>query len=222
MGRPFYRHVDDLGAMKEVVFPEVLTALTGSFQASNYDVKSLFRAIVNTEAYQRQISLVEGSPNESPYAAASPTRLRADVLWDSLVHVFGKIEHGARFHTGGGVRFSTSFLEGRFRAEFDFDPSLDPDEINGTIPQALFLMNNQVLNKHLQAAKANLLGAVLRDYPEDTGAIGRLYLLALARRPTDRELARCTNHIAESATRAEGLEDILWVLINSAEFQRKR
>lgn len=220
MGRSFYGHVDDLGSQKEVIFPDVLRGLTGAFQASDYDIKRMFRTILNTDAYQRRIRA--DAAGSSPFIAASSTRLRADSLWDSLVHVFGKIEPGARFHTGGGVRFNGSFLEGKFRAEFDFDPSLDAEEVDGTIPQALFLMNNQVLNKHIQATRTNFLGRVLRECPKDAEAIDRIYLSALARRPTDRESSRCLAHIAASATRPEAFEDILWALINSTEFQRKR
>lgn len=222
MGQSFYRHVDDLGPKKEVIHPAVLTALTGSFQASNYDVKALFRTILNTSAYQAQLASDETLAGTLPFAHAVPRRLRADVLWDSLVHVLGKLEHGARFHTGSGVRFNSSFLEGRFRAEFDFDPSLDAAEVNGTIPQALLLMNNQVLNTPIQAAKTSVVGGILRDYPADENAVERVYLLSLARKPTAREMTRCTQHVAASTTRAAALEDILWALINSAEFQHNR
>jgi hypothetical protein len=222
MGRSFYRNVDDLGANKEVIFPEVLTALTGSFQASDYDMKALFRVIMNTDRYQSQIGRDESPTGALPFAAATSRRLRADALWDSLVHVLGKLEPGARFHTGGGVRFNGSFLEGRFRAEFDFDPSLDSEEVNGTIPQALFLMNNRVLNEHVQAAKTSVLGRLLRDYPADADAVAQVYLLALARKPTDRELTRCTEYIAASPARTAAFEDILWALLNSTEFQHKR
>jgi hypothetical protein len=86
----------------------------------------------------------------------------------------------------------------------------------------LFLMNNEVLHKHIQATRTNLLGRVLREFPDDAEAIDRLYLSALARRPTERESSRCLAHIAASPTRSEAFEDILWALINSTEFQRKR
>lgn len=222
MGRSFYRNVDDLGPGKEVIFPEVLTALTGSFQASDYDIKDLFRTIMNTESYQAQVGRDEAIANALPYAAAASKRLRADTLWDSLVHVLGKIEHGARFHTGGGVRFNSSFVEGRFRAEFDFDPSSDSEEVNGTIPQALFLMNNPALNKQIQVSRTSMLGVVLRDFPKDSEAIERVYLLTLARKPTDREAKRCKEYVAAAPARAAAFEDILWALINSTEFQRNR
>lgn len=221
MGRSFYPHVDDLGPMKEVSQPEVLMTLVGSFQASGFDPRSLLRNIVNTEAYQRRLSS-ESDPTRNDGFATASKRLRADVLWDSLVHIFGKLEPGARFHTGGGVRFNSSFVEGRFRTEFDFDPSLDPEDVNGTIPQALFLMNNPVLNKHLEATKSNLLGRVLRDHPQDASAVDHLYELALARKPTTQERERCLAYIVESPTREAAFEDLLWALINSTEFQRTR
>lgn len=222
MGRSFYRHVDDLGPKKEVIFPEVLTTLTHAFQDSGYDVKALFRLILNTDAYQRQIRRDDPRSKDAPFTTASTKRLRADVLWDSLIHVFGKLEPGARFHTGSGVRFSSSFLEGRFRAEFDFDPSLHPEDVKGTIPQALFLMNNAALTKHIQATNTSTLGKLLKEYPEDSDAISKLYLIALARKPSDRELKMCLAHVAETGVRAEAYEDLLWALINSTEFQRKR
>lgn len=221
MGSSFYPHVDDLGPMKEVVLPEVLLALAATFQASGYDPRALIRTIANTNAYQRRLS--DGSAAASPGVVAKPSkRLRPDALWDSLVHVFGKIEAGARFHTGGGVRFNSSFVEGKFRAEFDFDPSLDVDEVNGTIPQALFLMNNATLNSHIATTKASLLGRLLRDYRQDPGAVDQLYRLVLARTPTERERRRCLVYVAESSTREAAFEDLLWALINSTEFQRTR
>lgn len=219
MGWSFYPHVDDLGPMKPVNHPQVLQALVGSFQASGYDPRSLIRTIAGTEAYQRRLT---GDATHDVTLSTTPKRLRPDALWDSLVHVFGKIEPGARFHTGGGVRFNTVFVEGKFRNEFDFDPSLDVDEVNGTIPQALFLMNNPVLNGHITTSRTSVVGRLLREQKDDSVAIEKLYRLTLARSPTDGERKRCLSYVAEASTREEAFEDLLWTLINSTEFQRTR
>ena len=221
MGSSFYPHIDDLGPMKPVARPEVLLALVGSFQASGYDPRALIRTIVNTEAYQRRLS-AEPTAASGEVLATTSKRLRPDALWDALVHVFGKIEHGARFHTGSGVRFNSSFTEGKFRAEFDFDPSLDVDEVNGTIPQALFLMNNPVLNNHIKAERTTALGKLLREQKDDAAAVEQLYRLVLARTPTERERKRCLDFAKTAASREEAFEDLLWALINSTEFQRTR
>ena len=110
----------------------------------------------------------------------------------------------------------------RFKAEFDFDPSLKHEDVEGTIPQSLFLMNNADLNKRIRAVGKNLLSRVLKDSPDDAKAVTSIYLHVLARRPTDRELSKCRAYIARIENRTEAFEDILWALINSTEFQTKR
>ena len=42
-------------------------------------------------------------------------------------------------------------MEALFKAEFAFDPSLKADEVEGSVPQALMLMNNPQLNDRIQA-----------------------------------------------------------------------
>ncbi|QDU99050.1 DUF1549 domain-containing protein [Lignipirellula cremea] len=222
LGQPFYPHVDDLGPRKEVVFPALLTRMTGSFRGTNYDMKALFRAILNSQTYQRQIRPGDPAGQPAYFAAAVTKRLRPDTQWDSLVHVLGKIEHGARFHTGSGRRFNLSFLEGRFRTEFDFDPSLDEVEVQGTIPQTLLMMNNLKLHQRVAIGHTTLLKQVLKDFAEDGPAVEHLYLLALARQPTDQERARCSDYLAAAPTREEAFEDLLWALVNSTEFQTRR
>ena len=113
-------------------------------------------------------------------------------------------------------------LEGVFKQEFAYDPSTKSDEVEGSISQALLLMNNPLMNQKLQARGATLLAGILATYNEDDEALRAVYLRSLARRPTDRELARCKTHIRAAASRAEAYEDILWALLNSTEFQTRR
>jgi hypothetical protein len=221
MGQSFYQNVDDMGLRKEVIFGEVLTRLTGAFRGTDYDTKAMFRAITNSDAYQRRYRQGEKSGEDAHPVPFCPAPLRPDVLWDSLEHVLGKLG-SSQFHTRGGKRFNVSILEGKFKAEFDFDPSLRNEDVEGTIPQSLFLMNNTDLNKRIQAVGKNLLGRVLKETPDDADAIASIYLRVLARRPTDRELSKCRDYIARIENRVEAFEDILWALINSTEFQSKR
>jgi hypothetical protein len=83
-------------------------------------------------------------------------------------------------------------------------------------------MNNPLVNQKLQAKGTNLLARILTSYASDDEALRMVYLRTLARRPTDRELTRCKEHIARVGNRAEAYEDLLWALINSTEFQTKR
>jgi hypothetical protein len=224
MGQSFTMPVDDLGPQKDAVFPVVLTRLAGAFRGSNYDVKALFRAILNTQAYQRQIRPGESPEEHILFSAAYPTRLRADALWQALVDVLGPMTgpgpgiKGPKGGFGGG-RFG---LESLFKDEFAFDPSMRPEEVEGSIPQALLLMNNPQINQKIRATGSNMLGRILSTYSDNDEALRTVYLRALARRPTDRELERCRDYIRTVGNRAEAFEDILWVLINSTEFQTRR
>jgi hypothetical protein len=224
MGQSFYQPVDDMGPKKEAVFAPVLVRLASAFRATNYDVKTLFRVVLNSQTYQRQLRPGETADGHLHFAAAYPTRLRADALWDSLVGVLGKFGQGPpgmqqRMQNNPlGMRFG---LEGQMKTEFAFDPSSKSDDIEGTIPQALLLMNSPAINQKLQA-KSELLAGILEDNPDDAKAVAAVYLRVLARKPTDRELAKCRLYIDKIGNRNEAFEDLLWALINSTEFQTKR
>ncbi len=226
MGQSFYQPIDDLGPQKEAYLPTVLPRLAAGFRGSNYDPKEFFRVVMNTEVYQRQIRLGESSDQHLLFAASYPTRLRSDALWQSLVNVLGTLGDGlpGRFGPmfGGGpfARFQT--LEFTFKRLFAVDPSVKADEVEGSIPQALILMNNPTINQKIEAKDTNLLARILKAYPKDDDALRMVYLRTLARKPTDRELEKCRTFITKVGNRAEAYEDILWALLNSTEFQTKR
>jgi hypothetical protein len=223
MGQAFYQPVDDMGPNKQATYPGVLTRLTGAFRGSNYDIRALLRAVMNSQTYQRQIRLGETSDEHLHFAAAYPTRLRADALWDALVGVLGQF--GApqlpRPRPMGPFAFRGG-LEGVFMQEFESDPSLKPDEIEGSIPQALLLMNNPQIHQKIEARGKNLLGRILTAYPDNDEALRMVYLRTLARKPTDSELDKCRHYLQKVEKRADAFEDILWALLNSTEFQTKR
>lgn len=224
MGQAFYSPIDDLGPEKEAMMPEVIGRVAGSFKGSDYDIKKLYREILNSETYQRQIRPGESTDDHLLFASAKPNRMQGDQLWNSLVGVLGPIQAGGR---GFGAMFGGPFarfgsIEGQFKQEFSFDPSTKAEEIEGSVSQALMLMNNAAINARMKAAGPNVLGRILSTYTADDEALPALYLKTLARRPTERELSRCKQHIREAGSRAEAYEDILWALINSTEFQTRR
>src|SRR5204863_3811966 len=108
----------------------------------------LFRLILNTQTYQRQLRPGEAGEGHLHFAAACPTRLPADALWDSLVGVLGNLGGPVNARPGplAAALAVRPGLEGAFRQEFDFDPSLKRDEVEGSVPQALLMMNNPAIN----------------------------------------------------------------------------
>jgi hypothetical protein len=223
MGQSFYELVDDMGPKKEVVFGPVLVRLASSFRSTHYDIKALFRAILNSQSYQRQLRPGESSDDHLHFAAAYPTRLRADALWDALVGILGPLGPVAKAKgTTPGPRGMRPGLEGLFKTEFGFDPSLKSDEVEGSITQALLLMNNPLLNQRMKVRGNTMLAQILKENSNNDQAVNAVYLRTLARKPTDRERSRCREYIEKVGSRADAFEDILWALVNSTEFQTKR
>ena len=226
MGQAFYSPIDDLGPEKEATMPEVIARIAGSFRGTDYDVRQLYRAILTSETYQREIRPGDGSEEHLMFAANNPVRMSSTALWNSLVATLGDFNGGAgRFGKGGGGGFGKGGprgLEGTIKQEFAFDPSTKAEEIEGSASQALILMNSPQIEQKIRASGGGILSQILKNNTDNDEALRALYLRVLARRPTDREATRCKEHVRTAASRNEGFEDILWALINSTEFQTKR
>lgn len=224
VGEGFYMPVDDIGPERTANYPDALEVLAAGFAANNYEVKWLFRAIANSETYQRRIRARDPKQPAPLFSAGSPSRLRADQLYDALARVLGFIPDAGvnRGGMAGGPRFFDNSPRGLFNLLFAFDPSTPPDDITGTVPQALFMMNSPLINSSIQANGKTRLSKLLADFKDDKDVLTELYLLVHAREPSTKELEVCQGYLKQAASRQEGFEDILWSLLNSTEFQTKR
>ena len=73
--------------------------------------------------------------------------------------------------------------------KFSYDPSTKAEEIEGSISQALILMNNPQINQKIRAQGTNLVARILKDNADDNDALRIVYLRSLGRRPTFYESA---------------------------------
>ena len=85
MGEAFYEPIDDIGPERTAQGREVLDPLAEQWQKGGYDIRWLFRTILNTEAYQRRIRSTANAAGKTPFASSCPSRLRADQVFDALV-----------------------------------------------------------------------------------------------------------------------------------------
>ena len=223
-GEGFYMPIDDIGPERTAQFPEALDLLAHAFAETDYDVKWLFRTIASTQTYQREIRPRTPGAESVAFASASPTRLRSDQVYNSLTKVLGVERLNAERGRGRGGLFAPGRDPGRaaFAQLFGFDPSTPQDDIVGSIPQALYLMNSPQLETLIRGDGDTRLGRILRQFPDDREALSEVYLLTLGREPSDREVRINTEHVAEVGSRGEAFEDILWSLLNSSEFLSKR
>jgi hypothetical protein len=240
VGSGFYNPVDDMGPTRTATAPEVLEVLASQWQQGGYDVRWLFRTILNTRAYQRE-SRPAPATGGSSFAANCPSRLRADQVLDTLNQALGialdvppPMPEGMMRPPAAGQNQAQQAIAAAYRRQaraprnlfgflFGVDPSTPAEDVLGTIPQALFLMNNPRLNRALDASSPNsVLGKILGEESDDAKALDAVYLRVLARRPNEKELGVCRDYIRKVENRKEAFEDVLWNLINSTEFLSRR
>jgi hypothetical protein len=201
IGDGFYA-VDSLGPDKDVVHQLIANRLGYTFRAGGFDTTSLFRTICNTKTYQREIRTIDESADL--FTAVRPTRLRPFEVADELERVLGADMKPIR----KGVEKA-----------FEYNPSIPQRDLEGSIQQALLLMNNSQIQNKL--AKGDLKKQ-LAGIPKNPETIEAAFLGVLARKPTPEETERYTKFIKSVGNRSEAIDDLLWVLLNSAEFTTRR
>ena len=227
MGRGFYEPVDDLGDSRTGLWPEVHEALARHFAESGFDTKELLRLIMNSQAYRTgPRSLAPGAPDAGS-SDEWPWRLRGD-------EVFAALKVGLELpditppetKPTAAVRFPPPPKSTRdmVNGTFGSDPSLTARDVPRTITQALWMMNNEQLQRQISAAKGSgtMLAKLLESEPDNAKACEQLFSRVLARAATADETKIALAHIAAVGDRCAGFEDLLWSLVNSAEFTARR
>ena len=223
VGEGFYEPIDDIGPERTCTAPRTLEYLAEQFVISGYDVKWLFRTIAATEVYQRE-SRSRGQAGSGSFAASRPQRLRSDVLYNAVTSAleYHPAQQSDR-RRGNRPPGANRGPRGRFQQTFGYDPSTARNEIAGSIPQALAMMNGREIQRQINGRNARtMLGRLLRDEEDNKRVVVDLYLHSLAREPSDAELKTCLLHVRRVRDRQEAFEDVLWALLNSAEFLHRR
>jgi len=222
IGEGFHEPVDDLSPDRETHAPKTFEFLTNAFADTGYDTKWLVRTLMATETYHRA-SRPRRQGDEPPFTANRAQRLRADQIFDALLGVMNTDEASLGRRNGGGrpARGNRPRRNGPrnvFDQLFGYDPSDPRVDISGSIPQALAMMNSRIIYKVINPRSPQGLGQWLDEYQDDRELVTELYLRCLAREPTQHDLTTNLLYIRRSGNRAEGFEDVLWSVINSAEF----
>ena len=223
MGWGFYPSVTDLSADLAPRHKAVLDLLEREWIASGYDVQWLFRTIALTRAYQRP---PQAPSIDQPTPAVCPVRLRAEQVFEALQTALGFDENDKKIPapapgSGPAVQRHTGLRHMVYQA-FKENPSTPMSELQGTIPQALLLMNSALVHAYTSSQGKTLLADLLANGKTDEQIVAALYERVLARKPTAEEQATCQRFIRKVGARTEALEDVLWTLVNSTEFLIKK
>jgi hypothetical protein len=221
--------IDDFNEQNPVIHPEILDGLAKNFKEYKYNVRELISWICNSEAYA--LSCEANSTNnkrehEVFFSRMLLKNMSPEQLFDSLKTAFDQPEpkRPIRVKKKGTPRMVDEALkQKRVRWLANLTKSFGDDEgneitFNGTVVQALMLMNGKDIQDELTRKDNNTVMNAMRK--SSMGGIeDELWLAALSRRPTDQE--RRVVYKEMKATGGNALafwQDVYWALLNSNEF----
>src|SRR5437764_159234 len=91
-------------------------------------------------------------------------------------------------------------------------------DVQSSIPQALAMMNSPLVAAALRGTGNTMLARKLAAIKDDAALVQELFLRVLGREASQSELTTCLQFVKQVNNRTEAFEDVLWGLVNSAEF----
>jgi len=238
MGRGIIHEPDDIRPDNPPANPQLLACLQGELVAGHYDIKQLFRLILNSQTYQ--LSCIPADkptalPNsasgaEMQFAFYPVRRLEAEVLIDAICQITDSVEHYSTmapepytFLPDGthAIAIPDGSITSAFLDMFgrpSRDTGMETERNNRPdADQRLHLLNSSHIRNKIENAP------FLTSLPVGKGvtaqAIAEIYLTILSRYPTGQETQAAIQYANNQATTPRAaIFDVAWALINSAEF----
>lgn len=209
---------DDFGEHNEVVHDELLTELGDAFKAANYDPKKLIKWIAASEAYNLKVTAnkTNDSPDAEPYM--SRMLLKAMAPEELLESLLVATQPSIAKDDDANRKFKDDWMR-RLTANFGDD---EGNEItyNGTIVQALLMMNGRDINAALGANSGTVQAAMKKG--KYGPMLDYLFLATLSRPATKKEHSQIAQKLplrgAKDPGNGAALQDVFWALLNCNEF----
>jgi hypothetical protein len=225
MGRGLVEPLDDMRGTNPASNPELLDALAKDFAQHKFDLKHLLRTILQSRAYQLSSLSTPGNAADAGnihYTRYTVKRLTAEQLADALDFATGTREKYPGLPLGTrAIQLPDTKVRSFFLDVFGRPPRQITCECERTgqpnIAQALHLLNGDFLNKKI-AAPTGRIETLLKAKTPEPAIVEELYLATLSRLPQGEEMTRAQKWISSAPSPREGLQDLLWVLLNSREF----
>ena len=219
-GKGIVNPVDDFGVGNPPLSPELLDLLAGHFIQSDFDLRELFRVVALSRPYR----LSSGADDvheirEEWFAQMNVKMLTVEQVYDciTVATMPGTAQNDSMM--GLVNRFGNTSRD-EFLREFR-TPSGRATEYQGGIPQALTMMNGGLIDSATGLQSSGLLKSLTAPFFTRDQRIEILYFATLSREPRASEKELLDQYITgemSSAEFREALSDVLWALLNSAEF----
>jgi len=220
-GRPLITPIDDIPLSE--ARPEALDLLAEDFIAHGYDLHRLLRILAQSTAMHSISKFADGrsAGPDWDWQYFPALRLRPEQVAHALVQSGSLTTLDSDAHVLRRLIGSTQESEfidryGDF-GENEFEPRSE------TVTQRLLVLNGKLVREQLEQGYSSPVRlAALAGDPEK--ALEVLFLITLTRRPDAIEMARLLPQLKETwdGDRAGRLQDLYWVLLNSAEFASAR
>lgn len=224
MGRGFVNPVDDMRTSNPPSDPALLDALAADFVAHGYDLKQLMSRIANSRVYQLSSLPNETNVKDTQYFSRTyRRRLSAEMMSDAVSDVTGVPDHfqgmpvGARALQTWNFKLGSDLLDAFGRPDSSEDCPCERT-LEGSVVQALHLMHSDRLQAKLADKRGRVAKLASSELSEEE-IVEELFLTAWGRFPDKEETSLAVKQFKEpDASRQTATEDLLWALINSAEF----
>ncbi len=232
-GYGFTLPIDDLGPHNPPSHPELFKILSRSFVANGYDIKRLVRCICLSTPYRLSSRAIPQNKQDTPQWGEPPAFARMyfkplspEQLYDSLIEISGYYPRTANEwnkHIHARESWVLQFVDSR-----DNDENDESNHFQGTITQALMMMNGELVNETISPDENMLTSSLVEATGSDIEKFESVCLAILSRKPTPSEIAlfrKMTSQLREAGNPAERkqmlagqLEDAMWAYLNSSEF----
>jgi hypothetical protein len=219
-GRGFTNPIDDFGPENEPTNPQLLDELAEAFTSHGYDTRRLVRWICNSQAYN--LTSTANRSNEKtdaePYfsrmllKAMTPEQLFESLMTATQAEMFEAKAKRAELRKQWLKDLTTNFG----------DDEGNEVTFNGTVVQALLLMNGNNLNSAVSSKGKGTVALAVATKRAPKAIMDQLYLAALNRLPTSGEAGKIMDIFQKAPIKTrDGLsfwQDLFWALLNSNEF----
>ncbi len=232
LGRGIIHEPDDIRPDNPAVNPRLLAYLEKELVKSRYDLRHIYRLILNSRTYQQSpIPRTDHPEAEALFAHYPVRRLDAEVLVDALCKISGTTERYTSaipepFTFIPEARRTIELADGSITSKFlemfgrpARDTGLESERNNNpSDAQRLHLLNSTHVQQKIERGR-KLRRLVRSARGNRRRLVTSIYLALLSRYPTDVERATMERYYnSEVKNVRNATNDLVWALINTKEF----
>lgn len=231
LGRGIIDEVDDLRPTNIATNPALLAYLEAELKSHKFDLKYIYRLILNSRTYQASSKPTQYNAWDGMYFSHYPARrLEAEQFLDAIGQVtetsesylsrvpepYTRLPSGTR-----ATQISDGSIDSSFLKLFGRPPRDTPYESDRchdtSMKQALYMINSSELEN--KVSRSGRISRLVKAKKTDAAIIDDIFLAALSRFPNKAEKAKALEYLEKGKrNRTQAVRDLMWAVLNTKEF----